>query len=127
MATKISNFTVGSTGNKSITGLTFLPTELDFWIAQKTGTTESFAHLSVGATNGTSQTAHSMLQDTTGGKTESYFDRCVYHLNRVSGTVSGVLSASFVSFDNNGGGDYGFTLNFTAADSGYKVYFRARS
>lgn len=126
MATKISNFSVGSTGNKTVTGILFMPSSLEFVIAQKTSVNETFAHYSSGSSNGTSQMAHSIFQDASGGKTESYFNRCLNHINRVSGTLTDVVVATFVSFDNNGGGDYGFTLNFTVADPNYKIYFIAR-
>lgn len=126
MATKISNFSKGSTGNASVTGLTFLPNYIEFWIGQKTNTSETFTHYSTGCANGTSQMAHSIFQDITGGKTESFFNRCINHKNRVSGTITDIITATFVSFDDNGSGDYGFTVNFTAVDANYKIYFIAR-
>lgn len=126
MATKISNFSVGSTGNKSVTGLTFLPNHIEFVIAQKISTTENFSHYSVGCANGFTQMAHSIFQDGSGGRTESYFNRCLNHINRVGGNLTDIIVATFVSFDNKGGGDYGFTLNFTAADPNYRIYFIAK-
>lgn len=125
MEPKISNFSVGSTGNKSVTGLLFLPKSIDFWIAQKTGVTENFVHYSAGSCTSTKQMAHSIFWDSSGGKTCSYFDRCVNHLTRESGVITEKIKATWVSFDDNGGGDFGFTLNFTAADANFKIYFKA--
>lgn len=127
MATKIGNFSVISTGSKSVVGIPFLPTEIDFWMAQKSGTTENFTHLAYGTADGTNQMAHCAFQDTSSGKTQSYTDRCINHKSRVGGVVSDVLTATFTSFDDNGGGNYGFTINVTTlADSPQKVYFKAR-
>jgi len=127
MATKISNFSVLSTGDKAITGLTFMPNHVDFYMAQKSGVTENFAHLSTGSANGVAQMAHSVFQDTTAGKTQSYFDRCINHKSRVSGAITDVLTAAFVSFDDNGSGVYGFTINVSVlADLPQKIYYIAR-
>lgn len=129
MSTKIGNFTVTSTGNKSITGLTFMPNHIDFYMAQKPSTTENFARYASGSANGNNQMAHSIFQDGTGGKTQSYTDRCINHKNRISGSIVDVLTASFVSFDNNGGGVYGFTINVSALDAteaSGKIYYVAR-
>lgn len=127
MATKISNFSQGATGNASIAGVPFLPTSVEFYVAQKTSTTENFAHYSSGVCNGLTQMAHSIYWDSTGGSTKSFFDRSVHHMNRVAGTLTDIIRAEWVSFDTNGGGDFGFTLHFTAADANYKIYFIARS
>lgn len=127
MATKISNFTVNATGSTSISGLTFMPNHIDFFVVQKSGTTENFAHYSTGAANGTTQMAHSVFQDTTSGKTQSYFDRCINHKNRLGGVIQDAITATFTSFDDNGGGVYGFTINVTVLnDSPQKVYYIAR-
>jgi hypothetical protein len=127
MATKISNFSVTSTGSKSITGVPFPVAEIEFWLAQKPGTTENFAHISNGFADGTTQMAHCVFQDTTGGKTQSYTDRCVNHKSRIGGVIGDAISATYTSSDDNGGGDYGFTINVTALNDGtQKIYYKAR-
>ena len=118
-------FSQGSTGNASLTGLTFLPKYLRFTISGRFGTTETVVQFSTGNTDGTNQSAHSIFQDTTSSRSKAYTNRCVNHFQRVSGSITEKLVATFVSFDNNGGGSYGFTLNFTAADSNYQIHFEA--
>lgn len=126
MSYVVSTFAVGSTGNHSVTALTFLPKGLRFTISAKAGASEtSVAHLSTGFTDGTNQVAHSILADTTANDSKAYTDRCVNHYARVAGTLTEVIKASFVSFDTNGGGVFGFTLNFTAADANYDIHFEA--
>lgn len=124
MEPKISNFTPIGTGNKSVSGIPFLPKRVSFYMAQGPSSPDTVAHYSHGEMTSTKQMAHSIYADTTGGKTVSSFAKCVSHLKRVSGTITETTTATFVSFDNNGGGDYGFTLNFSAND-GTKIYFVA--
>lgn len=121
MATKISNFSVTSTGNKSIAGIPFLAQRVRFYVAQKSGVSEAFAHISIGDADGATQMAHSI-----GDSTQSFFDRCVHHRSKVGGVWQDVLIATFTSFDDNGGGDYGFTINVsTLANGPQKIYFVA--
>ncbi len=121
MATKISNFSITSTGSKSATGVPFLPQRIRFYVAQKSGTSEAFAHLSLGDADGTNQMAHCIADST-----QSFFDRCIHHRSKVAGVWTDVLTATFTSFDDNGGGDYGFTINVsTLANGPQKVYFVA--
>lgn len=121
MATKIGNFSVTSTGSKSVTGIPFLAQRIRFYAAQKSGTSEAFAHLSIGDADGNNQMAHSIADST-----QSFFDRCVHHRSKVSGTWQDVLVATFTSVDDNGGGDYGFTINVsTLANGPQKIYYVA--
>lgn len=125
--TETGTFSVGSTGNTSVTGLTVLPNFLEFTISGRFGTTETIVQYSTGFTDGVNDLAHSIFQDSTGSRTKAYSNRCINHFQRVTGTITEKLVATWVSFDNNGGGDFGFTLNFTAADSNYQIYFKAFS
>jgi len=125
MSFAVGSFSQGTTGNVSVGGLTFLPSYLRFTISSRSGTNETTVMLSTGFTDGTLNKAHSIFQDTTGARTRYFNDRCVSHLARVSGSITEIIKASWVSFDNNGGGDYGFTLNFTAANSSYPITFEA--
>lgn len=124
MAHTNGTFSQGSNTNTSITGLTFLPNYLRFTISQKLSTTQNFVHFSQGWTNGTNSSCHSIFQDATGSSTKAYTNRCINHLDR-SGTINEIIKATFVSFDTNGGGDFGFTLNFTASDANYQIHFEA--
>lgn len=117
-------FSQGSTGNKSVTGLGFQPKFLRFVVAQKFNVTEdNVAHLSMGRTDGTRQSANAILADATGNHTRNHSNYCVVHyIRNGSGTFTKNLSASFVSFDADG-----FTLNFDAADANFQIIVEASS
>lgn len=121
----LGSFAKGSTGNASVTGLSFLPSKVTFYIGARAGTTETDNRWSMGAMDGNAQFAISTFRDATGARTKNYTDRCINHFQRDSGTIVEKLVATFVSFDNNGGGDYGFTVNFSAANSSYSIFFEA--
>lgn len=125
MSYQVTSFSRGTTGNCSVAGLTFLPAYLRFTISSRSGTNESYVLFSTGFTDGNLNKAHSIFQDTTGARSRYYTDRCISHLVRVTGSITEKIAASFVSFDNNGGGDYGFTVNFSAADSNYPISVEA--
>jgi hypothetical protein len=125
MAYAIGSFSEGSTVNHSVTGLSFLPTGVRFQIGGRSGTNETRVQHSVGNMDGANQTCVSIFQDSTGSKTKTYTNRCINHFERVSGTITEKIIATFVSFNNDGGGVYGFTVNFTAADSNYPILFEA--
>lgn len=103
-----------STGNQQLSGLTALPQFLILTYSQKNAT-DNVAHFSQGFTDGTVQRVDSTFADTTGAKTVKSTAKVLSHYERVAGTITEVIAASFVSFDNLGGGSYGFTLNFTVA------------
>lgn len=113
-------FSEGTTGNHSVTGFGFKPAYLRFTISQKLSTTQNFVHLSQGFTDGTSQSCHSIFQDSTSASTRAYTDRCINHLDRVAGVLTETIKATFVSFDASG-----FTLNFTAVDANYQIHVEA--
>lgn len=114
-------FTQGSTGNKSVTGVGFQPVYLRFTVGQKFNTPEdTVAHLSTGFTDGTRQSAHSVLADSTGNHTRVDKTKCMTHYIRSGGVLNKNISASFVSFDADG-----FTLNFDAADANYQIFVEA--
>lgn len=127
MKAEIGTFSTGSTGHVSVTGLTVLPVYLKFTLSGRFNTTETIVQFSTGFTEGTKNKAHSIFQDSTGSRSKAYSDRCINHFQRVAGTITEQIVATWVSFDTNGGGDFGFTLNFTAADSNYQIYFEAYS
>lgn len=113
--------TTGSTtGNKSYTGFGFKPSYARFTLSQKTGTTEGFIHFSQGWTDGTNSSCHSIFQDATSSQSKEFTNQVISHWNRVSGTLTEVIAATFVSFDADG-----LTLNFSAITTGYHVHFEA--
>lgn len=114
--------TPSTTGNRSVTGLGFQPAYLRFTLCQKTGVSETFVHLSEGSTDGTNQRCVSVFQDSTGSKSLESTALCIDHMNRVTGTITDVIKASFISFDADG-----FTLDYTATISGYHVHYEAFS
>lgn len=123
----MSFYTAGSTtgsvtGNRSYAGFGFQPSYVRFTVSQKNGTTESFVHFSEGFTDGTNQSCHSLFYDggSPAGSTQQYTDRLIDLKARVSGTLTDILVANFVSFDVDG-----VTVNFTAIASGYRVYVEA--
>lgn len=114
-------FTTNSTtGDRVITGLGFQPSYIRLTVCQKYNTTESFVHKSEGFTDGTRQDCNSIYWDSTGGKSISYSDKVINHINRVSGNLTDVIVATLVSFDADG-----FTLNFSATLASYKVFIEA--
>lgn len=125
MSFKITSFSNASTGNVSITGLSFLPTYLRFTVGSRTSTNETTVMYSNGFTDGTLNKAFSIFQDTTGARSRYFNDRCVSHLIRSGANITEIINANWVSFDNNGGGVFGFTLNFTAANSSYPIVVEA--
>lgn len=114
--------TTSSTGNRSLTGLGFQPAYIRLTVAQKNGTSETFIHKSEGFTDGTNQGCTSIFWDSTGGKTVSFTDRVIDHINRVSGTLTDVIVATIVSLDADG-----FTLNFSTTTTSYRVFVEAWS
>ena len=120
---KIGSFSNGSTGNISVTGCTSLPTYLRFTVCGRNATNETTVLYSQGFTDGNLNKAFSIFQDTTGARSRYFNDRCVSHLIRSGANITEIIKASWVSFDDNGGGDFGFTLNFTAANSNYPIVF----
>lgn len=121
----IGSFAKGSPGNASVTGLSFLPSMVKFYIGARAGTTEVDNRFSIGSMDGNNQVAISTFRDATGARTKTYTNRCINHFQRDSGNIVEKLVATFVSFDNNGGGDFGFTVNFSAANSSYSILFEA--
>lgn len=112
--------TNNSTGNRPLTGLGFQPTYLRLTLGQKTSTSEAFVHQSEGSTDGTNQRCVAAFWDSTGGKSVEFTNKLVNHINRVSGTLTDVITATIVSLDADG-----FTLNFGATISGYHVHYEA--
>lgn len=125
MAYQVGSFSNATTGNVSVSGLTFLPSYIQFEISSRSGTNETTILRSSGFTDGSLNKNHSIFQDATGARSRYYNDRCIGHLARVTGSITEIIKATWVSWDTNGGGVFGFTVNFTAADSNYPITFTA--
>lgn len=94
--------------------LPFTPTWARFTVSAKGS--DSVTHFSFGATDGTNQSNQSTYGDTTGGKSVTSTTKLISHYERVSGTITEVLSASFNSFVTNG-----IKLNVTTINTSYPV------
>lgn len=127
MSVKAGSFTPNATGNLSVDGLTFMPTEVQFSLGAETGSgvTSYISHMR-GWTTANNQSYDYIFEDGTGKSCRAGTDKCIRHVKRLSGSITDAVAATFVDFHDNGGGNYGFTLNFTAFDSNYQVRYIAR-
>lgn len=121
MSVKRGSFTISATGNVQVVGLTFLPTNVDFFISGKSGGNDADAAFSIGGFTANNQSADASID----GRSTGFTNRCIHHYKKVTGTISDALVATKVSFDTNGGGDFGFTVNSTVADVNYTVKYKA--
>lgn len=128
MGVKVGSFTPAVTGNISVTGLSFLPDEIVFRLGSATGSVDTTVlRRCDGWTTANNQSYDSWFRDSTGTYQKAATDKCITHYDRVSGTVTPVVEATFVSFDTIiPGSNYGFTLNFTAVNANYQVRYKAR-
>jgi len=125
VSVKVGSFTPSATGNVSVSGLSFLPTNVIFSAGPRFNTTETVIKYCRGWMTANNQSYDSLYQDSTGSRSKGGTDKSIVVWDRVSGTITDKVVGTFVSFDNNGGGDFGFTMNFTAADSNYQVRYIA--
>lgn len=109
----------GLTGTERI-DFGFIPTWIRLTVGQKYGTSEGFAHKSVGQTDGSYQWYDSFFQDTSGGKTISSDDAIVSHWERISSVITEKLRVVFDEIDGTEG-----VFNITVADSNYTVLIEA--
>lgn len=128
MSVKAGSFTP-TTGNISIAGLTFLPEEVLLRAGAATGSTHSDKILYAnGWTTANNQSYDYGFSDGTHWRCQGGTDKCIRLYKWDTGTSAfiEILAATFVSFDTNGGGDFGFTLNWSAA-TGQQVRYIARN
>lgn len=127
MTVKAGSFTPNATGNVSVNNLTFLPDELELSLGAATGAgTSSYIAYCRGWTTGSNQSYDSLFEDSTGKWNQAGTDKCIRLPKRVSGSITDAVAATFVDFHDNGGGNYGFTLNFSAVDTNFQVRYIAR-
>lgn len=118
-----------STGSQAVTGLSFLPKAIMFYLVKKT-TDGTATHENIGigvATSSSERGALGVFSDDAVGTSDTLRytanGKCIL---LYSATVVYALIADFTSFDDNGGGDYGFTINVTTTDgTGYIVNYLA--
>lgn len=108
--------TVSSTGSNSFTGVGFRPTWMRIRVSKKNSTTETVCHLCMGSADGTNQNCSYIYGDSTSHKTDDMNTKLISHWERVSGTLTEVIAATFGSFDADG-----FTINATTPSASYKV------
>ena len=111
----ISGATLGSTGNKAITGVGFTPKLVRFVVLESNAT--SFPSLSDGAMTASSQYARGIALDVGVGANArwSTTSACISRRNQ-AGTVN--LQAAYVSMDAGG-----FTINVTTSSSSFDVAY----
>lgn len=107
---ELASFTFIGTGSQSVTGLTALPKALLLWLSQKNAT-DNLIRWNFGATDGTISMIDSIFGDATSSKTVKSTSKPYSAYDRSGGTIQEQESATFTSFDNNGGGVFGFTFN----------------
>ena len=113
---EISGATLGSTGNKAITGVGFTPKLVRFTI-RVSGTSSSAFILSFGAMTATSQFYTSGAGDGTNAFRAGLISACI-GWSTAGGTLS--LLASYVSMDADG-----FTINVSTAGTTFAVAYEA--
>lgn len=110
--------TVTGTGIKTF-NLGFQPTWIRFVVCSRTSA-QTYSHMSIGETDGTTQLVASTFQDGSGGKSVNSLSKVVSHYERVSGAITEVLAASFDSFTATG-----FKLNVAIGNPNYQVFITA--
>lgn len=113
MSYATGRLTLGITGSSTFV-IGFQPTWARFRVMGKSGDTVS--HLSLGGTDGTTQNCGSNYMDTTGGASFDVNTKVVSHYERVSGTITEILAASWTAWTATG-----VTLNVITANSNYRV------
>ena len=113
------NATLSSTGTNTLTGFPFQPVGAIITVSSKNGS-DGTVNFSEGTCDGTHQSVRSIFQDASGSKSIRSNTKCVSHYERVSGTISEVLAASFSSFTSDG-----ISFNVTTANSNYQINVKA--
>jgi len=107
--------TISSSGINTFT-VGFAPTWARFRVSQKVGTVETTNHLSLGGTDGTRQNCSSFFTDGSGNTCFDTNTKVVSHYERVGGTVTEVLAATFDSFTATG-----VKVNASIPNASYQV------
>jgi hypothetical protein len=110
--------TLSGTGLQQYSGAPFPIVGLRLTYGSAYGGDTGVTGMCVGVTDGASQTSKSEYNDGTNRRRWDA-DKLAYHMTRSGGVYTPLVDAEFVSFDNLGGGVYGFTLNQTVANTNY--------
>ena len=118
MSVKAGSFSpsASSSTDLSVDNLTFLPTLVMFRVGSDSTTDTAKTVRGDGWTTANNQSYDCFFEDATGKSQLRGTDKCIRVEKRVSGTMQDAVAATFVDFHDNGGGNYGFKLNFTVAD-----------
>lgn len=121
MANWAGSFTLASTGTAiNITGIGFTPTRLKFTVGGKSNSA-TVIQRSDGWVDETGYIGyHSHYGDSTGFESKHGTNKCLFHRERILGTLTTVLDATFHSFTADG-----FKLNVTTANANYPVWVEA--
>lgn len=121
MARELGSTTQSTTGNHTLTLNTLTsPDFIEFFVGGKSSDTNN--HKSIGwyDDNQAIQACISSFTDATGSKSTSSSSKCISHLERVTGSIVEKVAGTVVSI-----GSGQFTINLTAADANYTIYFVA--
>ncbi len=123
MSNFFGGFTIVNTGVQTYSGVGFQGTEIEFFCGSKNGSSTSVDQQLIGSVDSTSYNqAKTWFRDSTGFKYIEYTDRCISVWERVSGTLTEVIRASFHSWTADG-----FKLNVTTANANYTIEARIRN
>lgn len=117
------SFSVGATGTFSISGLTALPTKVNLRASAIDANNESTqARFCDGVATDVFKSVDSILSNSNGFWSRRYRNsnaRCLIMYATPAGTFSIVCEIKHISFDNNGGGDYGWTFEVLTYNGTY--------
>lgn len=114
----ISGATLGSTGNKAITGVGFTPKIVRFKVLPTAGTTSTVD--GSGSMTSAAQFAHATASSTSGPSFSRRSETNLACLWLAAGSTSASMAFSYVSMDADG-----FTINVVTASSSFPVAFEA--
>lgn len=114
--------TLTGTGNQQYNpGWSSMPRFIEITLSQEGTGADTVTRFATGWSDGTNNRCDAIYQDSSGSKTEKSTTKCIVGWSRVSGTITKTLEASLVSFDNLGGGQYGYTLNQNICTEAFQV------
>lgn len=127
MTVKAGSFSPGMS-TVSISGLTFLPKEIQFRMGPASGVDDTGALARMdGWATAANQSYDTWYRDSTGSKQSAATGSSIRYYRRVSGTITDITVGTLASFDTiTPGSNYGFTINFSAYDPAYQIRYIAR-
>ena len=128
---KVGNFaksTGGAPTDQAITGLSFLPKAMWFWATTQTAAGQVVdINMSVGVTDGTDDYSLCQTSEDAVATNSNCSRRHALKCITLMDTAATLLcEADLKSFDDNGGGDFGFTVTWTTNDgNAYIIHYLA--